>query len=172
LCLGVAKEYNPPIRVVVLNNKHYLSMETNLIRYFPGGGGEKHRRPLRRRDRPRPDYQYLLAPGGYAYRVSHREIKPAIEPTLKREAERKLTVVDVLLGDFNPRNRYLIKRCVEQTMTFPERHSLCKRWRQLRQPKLHLIVMIALAIVTFQLLVKKVASLNTYGMALGCSAAV
>jgi hypothetical protein len=26
------------------------------------------------------------------------EIKPAIEPTLKREAERKLTVVDVLLG--------------------------------------------------------------------------
>lgn len=39
-CLGVAEEYNPPIRVVVLNTEHYLSMETNLIRYFPDGAAK------------------------------------------------------------------------------------------------------------------------------------
>lgn len=45
-----------------------------------------------------------LAHGGYGYRVIQPgEIKGAVEQALKHEAERKLTVIDVVLSDFNPR---------------------------------------------------------------------
>ena len=104
-CLGVAEEYNLPIHVVVFNNGRYLSMETSLIKYFPDGAAKNTGVHFGAEIGPRPDYQYYgKAHGGYGYRVSDpSEIKPAIEKALKHEAEKKLTVIDVVLSDFNPR---------------------------------------------------------------------
>ncbi len=104
-CLGVAEEYNLPIHVVVFNNGRYLSMETSLIKYFPDGAAKNTGVHYGAEIGPRPDYQYYgKAHGGYGYRVSEPgQIKPAIENALKHEAEKKLTVIDVVLSDFNPR---------------------------------------------------------------------
>jgi len=104
-CLGVAEEYGLPIHVVVFNNGRYLSMETSLIKYFPDGAAKKTGVHYGAEIGPRPDYQYYgKAHGGYGYRVTEpSEIKPAIEKALRHEAERKLTVIDVVLSDFNPR---------------------------------------------------------------------
>ena len=52
-CLGVADEYRLPIHIVVFNNQRYLSMETSLLKYLPGGSAKEHRRALRRPYRPR-----------------------------------------------------------------------------------------------------------------------
>jgi acetolactate synthase-1/2/3 large subunit len=104
-CLGVAQEYGLPIHVVVFNNGRYLSMETSLIKYFPDGAAKTTGVHFGANIAPRPEYQfYGKAHGGYGYRVTHpNEIKPAIEQALKHETEDKLTVIDVVLSDFNPR---------------------------------------------------------------------
>ena len=104
-CLGVAQEYGLPIHVVVFNNGRYLSMETSLIKYFPDGAAKNTGVHYGAEIGPRPDYQfYGKAHGGYGYRVSDPgEIKAAIEKALKHEIEKKLTVIDVVLSDFNPR---------------------------------------------------------------------
>ncbi len=104
-CLGVAEEYGLPIHVVVFNNGRYLSMETSLIKYFPEGAAKNTGVHYGAEIGPRPDYQfYGKAHGGYGYRISEPgQIKPAIENALKHEAEKKLTVIDVVLSDFNPR---------------------------------------------------------------------
>ena len=104
-CLGVAQEYGLPIHVVVFNNGRYLSMETSLLKYFPDGAAKNTGLHFGANIAPRPDYQfYGKAHGGYGYRVTQPgEIKPAIEQALKHETEDKLTVIDVVLSDFNPR---------------------------------------------------------------------
>jgi thiamine pyrophosphate-dependent acetolactate synthase large subunit-like protein len=104
-CLGVAEEYGLPIHIVVFNNGRYLSMETSLIKYFPDGSAKSTGVHYGAEIGPRPDYQhYAKAHGGYGYRVTQpSEIKNAVEQALKHEAEKKLTVIDVVLSDFNPR---------------------------------------------------------------------
>ena len=104
-CLGVAEEYGLPIHVVVFNNGRYLSMETSLIKYFPDGAAKNTGVHYGAEIGPRPDYQhYAKAHGGYGYRVTQpSEIKSAVAQALKHEAEHKLTVIDVVLSDFNPR---------------------------------------------------------------------
>ena len=81
------------------------SMETSLIKYFPEGTAKKTGVHYCAEIGPRPDYQhYGKAHGGYGYRVTEPgEIKGAIAQALKHETERKLTVIDVVLSDFNPR---------------------------------------------------------------------
>ena len=104
-CLGVAEEYGLPIHIVVFNNGRYLSMETSLIKYFPDGAAKKTGVHYGAEIGPRPDYRhYGKAHGGYGYRVTQPgEIKGAVAQALKHETERKLTVIDVVLSDFNPR---------------------------------------------------------------------
>jgi acetolactate synthase-1/2/3 large subunit len=104
-CLGVAEEYGLPIHIVVFNNGRYLSMETSLIKYFPDGAAKKTGVHYGAEIGPRPDYRhYGKAHGGYGYRVTEPgEIKGAVAQALKHETERKLTVIDVVLSDFNPR---------------------------------------------------------------------
>ena len=104
-CLGVAQEYGLPIHVVVFNNGRYLSMETSLIKYFPDGAAKNTGVHFGANIAPRPEYQfYGKAHGGYGYRVTQpSEIKPAVEQALKHETENKLSVIDVVLSDFNPR---------------------------------------------------------------------
>ena len=104
-CLGVAEEYRLPIHCVVFNNGRYLSMETSLIKYFPDGAAKQTGVHFGAEIGPRPDYQqYAKAHGGYGYRVNQpSELKPAIDQALKHEADGKLTVIDLVLSDFNPR---------------------------------------------------------------------
>jgi thiamine pyrophosphate-dependent acetolactate synthase large subunit-like protein len=104
-CLGVAEEYQLPIHIVVFNNGRYLSMETSLIKYFPDGAAKKTGVHFGAEIGPRPDYQYYAkAHGGYGYRVSQPgEIRTAVEQAIKHEAEGKLTVIDLVLSDLNPR---------------------------------------------------------------------
>ena len=104
-CLGVAEEYGLPIHAVIFNNGRYLSMETSLIKYFPDGAAKKTGVHFGAEIGPKPDYQYYgKAHGGYGYRVTNPgEIKSAVEQALKHEAERKLTVIDLVLSDLNPR---------------------------------------------------------------------
>lgn len=104
-CLGVAEEYRLPIHPVIFNNGRYLSMETSLIKYFPQGSAKKTGIHFGADIGPRPDYQYYgKAHGGYGYRVTQPdEIKSAVEQAMKHEAEGKLTVIDLVLSDLNPR---------------------------------------------------------------------
>jgi thiamine pyrophosphate-dependent acetolactate synthase large subunit-like protein len=80
-------------------------METSLIKYFPDGAAKKTGVHFGAEIGPRPDYQYYAkAHGGYGYRVSQPgEIKSAVAQALKHEAECKLTVIDLVLSDLNPR---------------------------------------------------------------------
>jgi len=104
-CLGVAEEYGLPIHAVIFNNGRYLSMETSLIKYFPDGAAKKTGVHFGAEIGPKPDYQYYgKAHGGYGYRVTKpSEIKSAVEQALKHEGEGKLTVIDLVLSDLNPR---------------------------------------------------------------------
>lgn len=104
-CLGVAEEYKLPITVVVFNNQRYLSMETSLIKYFPDGAAKKTGVHFGGPIAPTPDYQmYGKAHGGYGARVTDpNEIGPAIDQALRQGAEGKLSVIDIVLSDFNPR---------------------------------------------------------------------
>jgi acetolactate synthase I/II/III large subunit len=104
-CLGVAEEYQLPIHVVVFNNGRYLSMETSLMKYFPDGAAKTTGLHFGANIAPHPDYQcYAKAHGGQGFRITRpEEIKPAIAQALEREREGKLTVIDVVLSDFNPR---------------------------------------------------------------------
>jgi len=104
-CLGVAEEYGLPIHAVVFNNGRYLSMETSLIKYFPGGAAKTTGVHYGAEIGPRPDYQYYAkAHGGQGIRVEKpNEVAAAIEQALKCEKEGKLTVIDMVLSDFNPR---------------------------------------------------------------------
>jgi thiamine pyrophosphate-dependent acetolactate synthase large subunit-like protein len=104
-CLGVAEEYQLPIHVVVFNNGRYLSMETSLIKYFPEGAAKKTGVHFGANIAPNPDYQYYAqAHGGRGFRVTRPDqIKTAVEQALVQERDGKLTVIDVVLSDFNPR---------------------------------------------------------------------
>ena len=104
-CLGVAEEYGLPIHAVIFNNGRYLSMETSLIKYFPNGAAKNTGVHFGANIAPKPDYQfYGKAHGGYGYRVTEPgEIKTAVGHALRHEAEGKLTVIDMVLSDFNPR---------------------------------------------------------------------
>ena len=104
-CLGVAEEYRLPIHCVVFNNGRYLSMETSLIKYFPDGAAKQTGVHFGAEIGPRPDYQhYAKAHGGEGFRVTNpQEIKSAVEQAMKCEKEGKLTVIDLVLSDFNPR---------------------------------------------------------------------
>ena len=103
--LGVIEEYQLPINVVIFNNGGYLSMGSSLLKYFPDGAAKKTGVHFGRHIAPHPDYQlYGKAHGGYGARITQPDaIKPAIEQALNRDAEGKLSVIDIVLSDFNPR---------------------------------------------------------------------
>jgi thiamine pyrophosphate-dependent acetolactate synthase large subunit-like protein len=104
-CLGVAEEYGLPIHCVIFNNGRYLSMETSLIKYFPAGAAKTTGVHFGAEIGPRPDYQhYAKAHGGEGFRVTNpKDIANAVEQALKCEQEKRLTVIDLVLSDLNPR---------------------------------------------------------------------
>jgi acetolactate synthase-1/2/3 large subunit len=104
-CLGLAQEYDLPIIVVVFNNQRYLSMERGLLRYYPDGAAKKTGIHFGGPILPSPDYRlYAEIHGGYGVRVTDpKDIQPAIARALEHSGKGKLSVIDVVLSDYLPR---------------------------------------------------------------------
>lgn len=104
-CLGLAQEYRLPIIVVVFNNQRYLSMERGLLRYYPDGASKKTGVHFGGPILPNPDYRhYANVYGGYGVRVTApQDIQPAIAQALEESQSGRLSVIDVVLSDYLPR---------------------------------------------------------------------
>jgi len=104
-CLGLAQEYNLPIIVVVFNNQRYLSMERGLLKYYPDGVSKKTGIHFGGPILPNPDYRlYAEIYGGYGVRVTDpKNIQPAVAKALEYSAAGRLSVIDVVLSDYLPR---------------------------------------------------------------------
>jgi acetolactate synthase-1/2/3 large subunit len=104
-CLGLSQEYNLPIIVVVFNNQRYLSMERGLLKYYPDGVSKKTGVHFGGPIFPNPDYRlYAEIYGGYGVRVTDpKSIQPAVAKALEHSAAGRLSVIDVVLSDYQPR---------------------------------------------------------------------
>jgi acetolactate synthase-1/2/3 large subunit len=104
-CLGLAQEYNLPIIVVVFNNQRYLSMERGLLKYYPDGVAKKTGVHFGGPILPNPDYRlYAEIYGGYGVRVTDpKNLQPAVAKALEHSAAGRLSVIDVVLSDYQPR---------------------------------------------------------------------
>ena len=104
-CLGLAQEYGLPIIVVVFNNQRYLSMERGLLKYYPEGSAKKSGVHFGGPISPSPDYRlYAEIYGGYGVKVTDpKDIQPAIARALEHSASGRLSVIDVVLSDYQPR---------------------------------------------------------------------
>jgi acetolactate synthase-1/2/3 large subunit len=104
-CLGLAQEYNLPIIVVVFNNQRYLSMERGLLKYYPDGVSKKTGVHFGGPILPKPDYRlYAEIYGGYGVRVTDpKNIQPAVAKALEHSTAGRLSVIDVVLSDYQPR---------------------------------------------------------------------
>ena len=104
-CLGLAQEYNLPIIVVVFNNQRYLSMERGLLKYYPDGVSKKSGVHFGGPILPNPDYRlYAEIYGGYGVRVTDpKNLQPAVAKALEHSAVGRLSVIDVVLSDYQPR---------------------------------------------------------------------
>ena len=104
-CLGMAQEYGLPIHIVIFNNARYLSMERGLLRYFPDGAAKRTGLHLGSGMGPVPDYRhYAEAHGGFGCCVTDpQEIEAAVREALRHEKEGKLSIIDLVLSDLDPR---------------------------------------------------------------------
>jgi acetolactate synthase-1/2/3 large subunit len=104
-CLGLAQEYGLPIIVVVFNNQRYLSMERGLLKYYPDGVSKKTGVHFGGPILPNPDYRlYAEIYGGFGVRIiDPSQIKPAVASALEQSAAGRLSVLDVVLSDYLPR---------------------------------------------------------------------
>ena len=104
-CLGLAQEYGLPVIVVVFNNQRYLSMERGLLRYYPEGAAKKTGVHFGGPIAPNPDYRlYADIYGGYGVRVEDpKDIQPAVARALEHAARGRLSVIDAVLSDYQPR---------------------------------------------------------------------
>jgi acetolactate synthase-1/2/3 large subunit len=104
-CLGLAQEYNLPIIVVVFNNQRYLSMERGLLKYYPDGVAKKTGVHFGGPILPNPDYRlYAEIYGGYGVRVTDpKNLQTAVAKALEHSAAGRLSVIDVVLSDYQPR---------------------------------------------------------------------
>jgi acetolactate synthase I/II/III large subunit len=104
-CLGLAQEYSLPIIVIVFNNQRYLSMERGLLKYYPDGVSKKTGVHFGGPILPNPDYRlYAEIYGGFGVRIiDPSQIKPAVASALEQSAAGRLSVLDVVLSDYLPR---------------------------------------------------------------------
>jgi len=104
-CLGLAQEYKLPIIAVVFNNQRYLSMERGLLKYYPDGVAKKSGVHFGGPILPNPEYRhYADVYGGYGVRVTDpKDIQPAVAKALEHSAAGRLSVIDVVLSDYMPR---------------------------------------------------------------------
>ena len=97
--LGVARESNLPIMIVVFNNASYAAMKSLHLSFYPEGEAAKsgifHGVHI-----PGPDYQELVSPfGGHGERVEDpKRLQGAIKDGLAAVAEGRVAILDVALS--------------------------------------------------------------------------
>ena len=97
--LGVARESNLPIMIVVFNNTSYAAMKRLHLSFYPDGDAAKsgifHGVNI-----PGPDYQELVTPfGGHGERVEDpKRLAGAIKDGLAAVAEGRVAILDVALS--------------------------------------------------------------------------
>ncbi|MDP7587940.1 MAG: thiamine pyrophosphate-binding protein [Dehalococcoidia bacterium] len=97
--LGVARESDLPIMIVVFNNSSYAAMKRLHLSFYPDGDAAKsgifHGVSI-----PGPDYQELVTPfGGHGERVEDpKRLAGAIKDGLAAVAEGKVAILDVVLS--------------------------------------------------------------------------
>lgn len=98
-CLGLSREGNLPILIIVFNNGCYASMKRTHLEWYPQGAAASSGL-FHGVDIPGPNYAQLVEPfGGYGERVEDpEELKPALRRALAAVHEGKVALVDVVLG--------------------------------------------------------------------------
>lgn len=97
--LGVARESDLPIMIVVFNNSSYAAMKRLHLSFYPDGDAAKsgifHGVNI-----PGPDYQQLVSPfGGHGERVEDpKRLQGAIKDGLAAVAEGRVAILDVVLS--------------------------------------------------------------------------
>ena len=97
--LGVARESNIPIMIVVFNNTSYAAMKRLHLSFYPDGDAAKSG-IFHGVDIPGPDYQQLASPfGGHGERVEDpKRLAGAIADGLAAVAEGRVAILDVALS--------------------------------------------------------------------------
>ena len=80
-------------------------MERGLLKYYPDGVSKKTGVHFGGPILPNPDYRlYAEIYGGYGVRVTDpQNIQPAVAKALEHSAAGRLSVIDVVLSDYQPR---------------------------------------------------------------------
>ena len=98
--LGLSKEYNLPILIVVFNNSNYSAMKRSHLDFYPQGdavtSGVFHGVDI-----PGPSYSQLVEPfGGYGERVEDPgKLKEALQNALAAVNSGRMALVDVVLAE-------------------------------------------------------------------------
>lgn len=97
--LGVARESELPILIVVFNNTSYAAMKRLHLSFYPDGDAAKSG-IFHGVDIPGPDYQELTSPfGGHGERVEDpKRLAGAIKDAQAAVAEGKVAILDVALS--------------------------------------------------------------------------
>jgi acetolactate synthase-1/2/3 large subunit len=97
--LGVARESNLPIMIVVFNNTSYAAMKRLHLSFYPDGDAAKSG-IFHGVDIPGPDYQDLASPfGGHGERVEDpKRLAGAIKDAQAAVAEGRVAILDVALS--------------------------------------------------------------------------
>ena len=97
--LGVCQEHKLPILIVVFNNFGYLSQQSGIPKYFPGGWAVRNKNFIGISITPSPDYAAIArAFEGYGEKVEEPgEVRPAIERGLKALAAGQVALIDIRL---------------------------------------------------------------------------
>jgi thiamine pyrophosphate-dependent acetolactate synthase large subunit-like protein len=97
--LGVARESNLPIMIVVFNNTSYAAMKRLHLSFYPDGDAAKSG-IFHGVDIPGPDYQDLASPfGGHGERVEDpKRLAGAIKDAQAAVAEGRVAILDVVLS--------------------------------------------------------------------------
>ena len=96
--LGLAREAELPIMIVVFNNGNYRAMKNNPLSYYPDGVGKQHNlfygAPING-----PDYGELVKPfGGYGRKVEDpADLAPALKEALAATREGKTAILNVVV---------------------------------------------------------------------------
>jgi acetolactate synthase I/II/III large subunit len=97
--LGVSREADLPILIIVFNNGSYASMKRNHLHYYPDGDAARsgifYGVPI-----PGPDYAKLVEPfGGFGRRVEEpAQLRLALNQALEAVNSGRMALLDVVLA--------------------------------------------------------------------------
>jgi acetolactate synthase-1/2/3 large subunit len=97
--LGVSRDANLPIMIVIFNNGEYRAMKANQLSYYPDGVGKKSDIFLGATINA-VEYSQMVEPfGGYGQRVEDpAELDAALEAGLKAVKEGRTAIINVIVS--------------------------------------------------------------------------